>query len=208
METWTAPEKWDDSAPEMEMNNYLTIKCAGFKAYCNALIARKRDYSKYEVCMVSLIGSPSHIKSLTALIFSESSCHVSGEPPNTIDTRLPFDAEIVFHKPQVNRSRKIGDAVIKILTTNSFRKENSMTATVFGPDLSVVQDRAFRRVDGATTIPLKDEWKQWLWENEIYPEKLLSFGGDEFQEAYFITIPCEEDLKTHVLAAIKTGQIQ
>lgn len=194
------------------MDNYLTVKCVGFQAYCNALIARKRDYGNYEACMISLIGSPSHIKSLTALIFNNKNdgneyCRISGEPPNTIDSRMVCDANLFFSKPQTIRSRKIGEAVNKILTTWSFNKENH-TATVFGPDLATVQDRAFRRLDTATTIPLKDEWKQWLWKNEIHPEKLLSFGGDEFQEAYFITIPCDEDLETHVLAAIKTGQIQ
>jgi len=162
--------------------------------------------------MISLIGSPSHIKSLTALIFNNKNggneyCRISGDPPNTIDSRMAWDANLFFFKPQTIRSRKIGEAVNKILTTWSFNKENH-TATVFGPDLATVQDWAFRRLDTATTIPLKDEWKQWLWKNEIHPEKLLSFGGEEFQEAYFITIPCDEDLETHVLAAIKTGQIQ
>lgn len=184
----------------METANYLTIRCAGFVAYCNALIARKPDYEDFlHACFISLIGSPSHIKTISALIYSGDSCHISG---NNLDTELKFTGTV-----QTCRSRKIGETVNKVLITNLFNINNT-TAAVFGPDILVVQERAFRRLDAGTTIPLKPQWQEWLWENEIYPEKLYCFGGDEFREAYFITIPCEEVLEAHVLEAIKTGQIQ
>ncbi|MCJ7602838.1 MAG: hypothetical protein MUO63_15245 [Desulfobulbaceae bacterium] len=105
------------------------------------------------------------------------------------------------------RTRKIGDVVNKVLVATGFN-ESSDHATVFGPDLPTVQERAFRRVDKATTIPLKPQWQEWLWETMISPEKLYSFGGEDFQEAYLVNIPCDETLESHVLEAIKTGEIQ
>jgi hypothetical protein len=178
--------------------NYLTVKCAGFTAYCNALIART-DSGDLQACMLSLIGTPSHIKSLSALIYTGESCHISGD---NLDTELKFAG-----LTQTCRSRKIGETVNKVLITNFFSKNNN-TAAVFGPDLSLVQERAFRRLDATTTIPLKSQWQEWLWETMIYPEKLYSFGSSDFQEAYLLTIPCDETLESHVLEAIKNRQIQ
>ena len=182
--------------------NYLTVKCAGFTAYCNALIART-DCDDLQACMLSLIGTPSHIKSLSALIYTGESCHISGD---NLDTELKFAGPT-----QTCRSRKIGEIVNKVLTTNFFSKNNN-TAAVFGPDLPLVQERAFRRLDATTTIPLKPQWQEWLWETMISPEKLYSFGSSEFQgefqEAYLLTIPCDETLESHVLEAIKNRQIQ
>jgi hypothetical protein len=89
-----------------------------------------------------------------------------------------------------------------------FSKTSHHTAAVFGPDLLTVQERAFRRLDMATTIPLKPQWQEWLWETMLHPEKLYSFGGEDFQEAYLVNIPDDEILESQVLEAIKNGQIR
>lgn len=181
--------------------DYLTIKCAGFTAYINAFIARKAPYdSKYQGCLASLIGTPSHIKSISALIYSGEDCIIIDE--NDEATRLCFSGSI-----RTCRTRKIGEVVNKVLVASGFN-DASQIATVFGPDLPTVQERAFRRVDKATTVPLKPQWQEWLWETMLYPEKLYSFGGEEYQDAYFITIPSDNSLEKDVLDAIKVGQIQ
>lgn len=190
----------------METTNtdYLTVKSVGFTAYCNALIARRSSTNNgiLHACLLSLIGTPSHIKSLSALILTggdSGSIRVSGDD---LDTTLSFSGTA-----QTCRSRKIGETVNKILTTRLF-SSNYHTAVVFGTDLLIVQERAFRRLDSATTIPLKPQWQEWLWDTILQPEKLYSFGGDEFQEAYLVTIPCDETLESHVLEAVRNGQIQ
>lgn len=179
---------------------YLIIKCVGFVCYSNALIARRSD-QEYEGCLLSLIGSPSHVKAMSALIYGgEAVCRVSDNNDESADLR--FSDSI-----RTCRTRKIGEVVNKVLVATGFN-ESSIHATVFGPDLPTVQERAFRRVDKATTIPLKPQWQEWLWEKMISPEKLFSFGDEDFQEAYLVKIPCDETLESRVLEAIKTGEIQ
>lgn len=185
--------------------NYLTIKSVGFTAYCNALIARRSSTSdnNLHACLLSLIGTPSHIKSLSALILTGGDSGYIRVSGDDLDTTLSFSGTA-----QTCRSRKIGETVNKVLTMQYFSKTNLHTAAVFGPDLLTVQERAFRRLDMATTIPLKPQWQEWLWGTMLQPEKLYSFGGEEFQEAYLVTIPCDETLESHVLEAVKNGQIQ
>ena len=185
--------------------DYLTIKFAGFTAYINAFIARKSPYdSRYQCCLTSLIGTPSHIKSISALIFTGEGCRIIDK--NNESARLYFSDSI-----RTCRTRKIGEVVNKVLVASGFDNASQM-ATVFGPDLPTVQERAFRRLDATTTIPLKPQWQEWLWETTMFPEKLYSFGSsefqNEFQEAYLLTIPCDETLESHVLEAIKNRQIQ
>ena len=185
--------------------NYLSIKSVGFTAYCNALIARRSSTNNgtLHACLLSLIGTPSHIKSLSALILTGGDSGYIRVSGDDLDTTLSFSGTA-----QTCRSRKIGETVNKVLTMQYFSKTNLHTAAVFGPDLLTVQERAFRRLDMATTIPLKPQWQEWLWETMLHPEKLYSFGGEEFQEAYLVTIPCDETLESHVLEAVRNGQIQ
>jgi len=184
--------------------NYLTIKSVGFTAYCNALIARRSSTNNgiLLACLLSLIGTPSNIKALSALILTGGENGYINVFGDNLDTTLSFPGTV-----QTCRSRKIGETVNKILTGHYFNKTN-FNAVVFGPDLPTVQERALRQLDMATTIPLKPQWQEWLWETMLYPEKLFSFGGEEFQEAYLIIIPNDEELESLVLEAIRNGQIQ
>jgi len=188
----------------METINYLTIKSVGFTAYCNALIARKSStsYGELHACLLSLIGTPSHIKSLSALILTGGNSNYIRVTGDNLDTTLSFSGTV-----QTCRSRKIGETVNKILTGQYFSKTN-FHAVVFGPDLLTVQERALRRLDSATTIPLKPQWQEWLWKTMLYPEKLYSFGGEDFQEAYLLTIPNDDELESQVLKAIRNETIQ
>lgn len=178
--------------------SYLTIQCAGLIAYCNAIIARDCG-DTLQACFASLIGSPSHVKALSAVIFSGDPCTITGIG---IDTKLTF-----FSQVQTLRSRKIGEVVNKIFISSLFGKNNNYAA-VFGTDLQIVQERAFRSVDAATTIPLKPQWQEWLWENELFPEKLYSLGGEDYQEAYIITVPSDEKLEASIMAAIRNKELQ
>jgi hypothetical protein len=138
---------------------------------------------------------------MSALIYSgDAVCRVSGNNDESAD--LHFSGSI-----RTCRTRKIGEVVNKVLVATGF-DESALQATVFGPDLPTVQERAFRRVDKTTTIPLKPQWQEWLWQKMLSPEKLYSFGDEAFQEAYLVHIPGDETLETQVLRAIKTGELQ
>ena len=73
----------------------------------------------------------------------------------------------------------------------------------FGKDLLIVKERAFRRLDTFTTIPLKRQWVDWLWEEVMNPEQLYSYGGEDLRHAYLVSWPAEEELQDRVLDAIK-----
>lgn len=175
---------------------YMTINCGGFVAYCNALIARDTG-NLLQACMASLIGTPSNIKAITAAVFSGESCRISEYEGQ----KLTF-----FSQLETLRNRKIGEMVNKVIITNLFGK-NVSYATVFGHDLQIVKERAFRTVDGLRTTPLKHQWQDWLWENMLHPERLFCFGDSEFQEAYIIFLPSEETLERAVLEAIEIKDI-
>jgi len=182
--------------------SYLTVKTLGFTAYCNGLIVKNDGRGYGYAHLASLIGTPSHIKALAATVFEGHSLRIFGD----LNEDSFIDTQMSFHLPQTNRTRKIGEAVNKILVSHYLGRSKSHM-TVFGPDLLIVQERAFRALDAATTVPLKHQWQEWLWE-KMNPEKLTSFGGPELQEAYCLTIPSDENLESQILEAIKDGEIK
>lgn len=178
---------------------YLTVRSAGFITYCDALIARSTG-EHMQAYFISLIGTPAHIKASTATLFSGETCRIAhqDEPPR----------EIVFPGSiRTCRSRKIGETVNKIMVSGGHFSLNSgqasTEAVVFGPDIGLVQERAFLRLDAATGIPLKTEWQEWLWDEVLQPEKLYSFGEEELQEAYLVRWPEDSGLQEQILAGVK-----
>ena len=178
---------------------YVTVQTAGFITYCDALIARATS-SELEAFLFSLIGTPSHIKASSAVLFGGETCRISSldESPKNIC----FSGTV-----RTCRTRKIGETVNKIMVSENHFPETCSNVTsstvVFGPDLSLVQERAFLRLDAATNIPLKPEWQGWLWDEILQPEKLYSFGGDDLREAYLITWPVDDTLQEQILEGVK-----
>ena len=96
---------------------YLIIKCVGFVCYSNALIVRRSD-REYQGCLLSLIGSPSHVKAMSALIYSgEAVCRVSDNNDESADLR--FSGSI-----RTCRTRKIGEVVNKVLVATGFNESS------------------------------------------------------------------------------------
>jgi len=175
------------------------VQTAGFITYCDALIARLTS-GQLQAYLLSLIGTPSHIKASSAVLFGGETCRISNQedPPRDIG----FSGAM-----RTCRSRKIGETVNKIMVSeNHFPETCSHFATstvVFGPGISMVQERAFLRLDAATSIPLKPEWRGWLWDEVLQPEKLYSFGGDELQETFLITWPADDILQEQILEGVR-----
>jgi len=180
------------------MNDYLTVQAAGFVTYCDALIARATG-NEFKACFFSLIGTPSHIKATSALIFGGNICRISNGDEPALD--LTFLGTV-----RTCRSRKIGETVNKVMVSANYFPEtcvaSSNAAVVYGPDLLTVQERAFLRLDAATSIPLKPEWNGWLWDEVMQPEKLHSFGGKELQEAYLIYWSKDDTLQGQILEGV------
>ena len=57
-------------------------------------------------------------------------------------------------------------------------------------------------MNNSTTMPMKPEWWEWLWQEILYPEKLLSFGNRQLQEAWLISWQ-EETLEESILEGIR-----
>ncbi len=183
------------------MNHYLTVKAAGFVTYCDALIARATG-DKFQACFFSFIGTASHIKASSAILFSGDTCRVSSHDEPAVELGM-------LGNVRTCRNRKIGNTINKVIVSADYFPENSqhskepsIAAVVYGPDMHTVQERAFLRLDRASSIPLKPQWKAWLWDEIMQPEKLHSFGGDQLQEAYLISWPKDDILQGKILEGI------
>lgn len=184
--------------------DYLTVKCVGFLSYCDALIAKKMPNGEFITYLISLVGSPSHILALSAQLFKNESCKVSqGEDGEVQKLRM------VTGTTRTIRNRKIGGVVNKIMASpRFFTGPLTDAAIVYGPSLSVVQERAFLCLDTRTNVPLKRQWQDWLWDELMRPEILHSFGSDEMREAYKISLPADETVQAKVLEAIRMGYLK
>lgn len=185
------------------MNDYLTVQSNGFITYCDALIARFSGNTG-KALFFSLVGSPAHVKAASAHFFNGGLCQVTDEQGAT------FTLDRGNGSLHTSRARKIGDTVNKVMisadhfpavATNSTEEEINV-AVIFGPDLHSVIERAFLRLNGITTMPLKREWREWLWEEILQPEKLYSFGNRQLQEAWLISWR-EETLEELILEGIR-----
>lgn len=186
---------------------YMTARCAGFVTYCDALIARgSNDYVAF---LMSLVGTAANIKTMSALLYKGEEIRLSEKDDQDYQyggIRCGFQRNCM----QTCRTRKIGETVNKILIHESYvsSEDGGLAAVIFGRDMSTVQERAFLRLDAATTIPLKPQWQSWLWDEVMQPEKLLSFGGEELRHAYLITWPSDAVLQERVLEAVSLHYLQ
>lgn len=175
---------------------YLTINCAGYITYCDVLIARLVS-NEFQAFLMSLIGSPSHVQATSAVLFGEEQCRINQDQEPALNLKFSTGTMRTY------RNRKIENTVNKVMITTNYFLEKNQRAVVFGPNLSVVQERAFLRFDAATSIPLKPEWQSWLWDEVLEPEKLYSFGGEDIQEAYLITWPDDTALEKVILDGVR-----
>ena len=193
----------------MNDHDYLTVKSNGYVTYCDALIARCTDETAQSF-FFSLVGSPSHVQAASAHFFSGGLCRVSNGQ----------DAELELSRGSGTvhaiRAKKIGDTVNKVMISadhfpganggisahDQGLSESVYSAVIFGPDIDSVKERAFLRLNGCTTMPLKPQWREWLWEEILQPEKLYSFGNRQLREAWSITWQ-EENLEELILGGIK-----
>jgi len=184
------------------MNDYLTIQSNGFVTYCDALIARCTDDTAQSF-LFSLVGSPSHVQAASAHFFSGGLCRVSDAHDAVFE--LGRGSGTVHSI----RAKKIGDTVNKVMISSDHFpgaskdvSESAYSAVIFGPDIDSVKERAFLRLNGCTTMPLKPQWREWLWEEILQPEKLYSFGNRQLREAWSINWQ-EENLEERILEGIK-----
>ena len=193
--------------------HYIKVQAAGFVTYCDALIARVAG-EELLACFLSLIGTPSNVKALSAILYGGNTCRISSpdDPVHEFDFlgSVQTSRELGFPGGlRTCRTRKIGETVNKVLVGTDYfsvgstlSDKSGQSAFVYGPDMPTIQDRAFLLLDTATTIPLKPEWQAWLWDEIMEPEKLHSFGGEQLQEAYLISWPKDDILQGQILEGI------
>lgn len=183
------------------MNDYLTVRSNGFVTYCDGLIARITS-NQAQAFLFSLVGSPAHIQATSAHFYNGGLCRISGWENEA------FELGRWTGTIRSIRARKIGDIVNKVMiSADHFARKGQLTdtalsAVVFGPDMDTVKNQAFFRLDNSTTMPLKPEWQEWLWDEVLHPEKLFSFGNRQLQEAWAISWQ-DESLEEQVLEGIR-----
>ena len=184
------------------MLDYLTVKCNGFITYCNALIARFTS-DEAQSFFLSLLGAPAHVQATSAGFFSGDPCQISSQNHET------FELTRCIGKTQAIMAKKFGDTVNKVLiSADHFPGRSSKpgnNAVVFGPDMETVKKRAFHRLDSSTTMPMKADWQEWLWDEVLQPEKLYSFGSEQLREAWLISR--QDDFEDKILAGIRQGYL-
>lgn len=186
----------------MNNHDYLTVQSNGFVTYCDALIARFAGETAQSF-LFSLIGSPALVQAASAHFISGGLCRVADAG------NAGFELCRSNGTVHAIRAKKIGDIVNKIMISAEHfpgrtgpASEVGISAVVFGPDLAMVKERAFLRLDNGTTMPLKPAWRDWLWDEILHPEKLFSFGNSQLQEAWLISWE-EENFEEQVLEGIR-----
>jgi len=183
------------------MHDYLTVRSNGFITYCDGLIARINS-DQAQAFLLSLVGSPAQIQATSAHFYNGGLCRISGIENS------PLDLGRTSSTIRSIRARKIGDVVNKVMiSADHFERtaqqtENSLSAIVFGADMATVKQQAFHRLDHSTTIPLKTDWGEWLWDEVLHPERLYSFGNPHLREAWAISWQ-EGELEERILEGIR-----
>ena len=193
-------------------DDYQKVHTCGFSAYCDALIARKvapgylkgsYNYrTEYSAFLMSLVGTASYVKTISAQV------SIGEELLFGDEEKIPchfycHNSSKTAENTRAVRVRKIGETVNKIIVHRFLYEDDNLAVVVFGKDLLTVKERAFRRLDSSTTIPLKRQWIDWLWDEVMSPEQLYSYGGEDLRHAYLVSWPNEEELQSRILDAIR-----
>ena len=170
--------------------DYQKVSTCGFTAYCDALIARKVEpgyrngsytyNTEFRAFLMSLVGTASYIKTISAQVSTGEKLTFGDEEDIPCSFYCQKESKIAENTKTV-RVRKIGETVNKIIVQRFLYEDHNRAAVVFGKDLLIVKERAFRRLDTATTIPLKRQWIDWLWDEVMNPEELFSYGGEDLR---------------------------
>lgn len=188
---------------------FYRMRCLGFVAYCDAFIGRRNidtGFDVYSAFLISIIGTVSNVKTVSANLYSGEQARLTEFSDNNEYSGIGcrYYGEVNSTNIHTIRTRKVGDIINKIVVHRFvLGAQNDKAAVVFGPDLPTVQERAFLRLDSATTIPLKKQWMSWLWDEVMQPEQLYSFGDSELRYAYLVSLPTDEELEILVLQAVK-----
>lgn len=192
--------------------DYQKVNTCGYTAYCDALIARKVEpgyiggsytyRTEFRAFLMSLVGTASYIKTISAQVSTGEELLLGDEEKIPCHFYCNNSSKTAENTKAV-RVRKIGETVNKIIVHRFLYEDHNQAVVVFGKDLFIVKERAFRRLDTFTTIPLKRQWIDWLWEEVMNPEQLYSYGGEDLRHAYLVSWPTEEELQDRVLDAIK-----
>ena len=183
------------------MPDYLTVRSHGVVTYCDGLIARIQE-DQAEAYLLSLVGSPEHIQATSTHFTMGGCCHISGIEPVPIELgRAPGPLRSI-------RARRIGDVVTRVIISadqfarTALQTETVCSAIVFGMDLATVRQQAWHRLANSTTVPLQPEWRDWLWDEVLQPERLYSFGNPQRRQAWRISWQ-EEELAERVRAGFR-----
>ncbi len=188
---------------------YGHIRYSGINAYISGLICKPEVSPDGMLYMVSLFGTATALDSIASAILSSHRVFTSWEENGETrsfwlhraghamvsDFRKHFEGGVatkILYSPLIFGEMKLASA------------NPPMSIVVTGPDMPTVKKRAFLRLEQRTTVPLKEQWIDFLWDEMLQPEKLVSWGSSELTEAWEITIPSDEELQEFILEGIRS----
>lgn len=188
---------------------YGIVKYSGIQAYTSGLICKQSAAFSGAVYtyMINLFGTATALESISSAIFSSHGTTISWEENGQIQK---FDLHRSEY-PMVSDFRKKYEGGVATKTLYSPIAFGILNASVkmpesviiTGEDMPTVKKRAFLRLDQRTAVPLKEQWIDFLWDEMLQPEKLISWGSPELTEAWEITIPSDDELQEFVLEGIR-----
>ena len=186
---------------------YGIIKYSGISTYISGLICKPEVNPDGILYMVSLFGTGTAIEAIASAILSSHRVFATWEENGKARN---FWLHRAGHTMTSEFRKYHGDGVAtKILYSPPIFGERLASvnppgfAIVTGPDMPTVKKRAFLRLDQETTVPLKEQWANHLWDEILQPEKLISWGCKELNEAWMISIPSDGELQEFVLEGIR-----
>ena len=183
------------------MPAYLTVRSNGVVTYCDGVVAPIQA-DQAAAYLLSLVGRPEHIPLTPATFTMGGPCHISGIEPVPIQLgRAPGPIQSI-------RARRIGDVVTRVIISadqfarTALQTETVCSAIVFGMDLAAVRQQAWHRLANSTSVVLRPEWRDWLWDEILQPERLYSFGNPQRRQAWRISWQ-EEELAERVRTTVR-----
>ena len=193
------------------MPGYFRVTSFGFEAYCDALIARRSHipHEPAQALLLSLVGTPTQVDAIGASLYQGrplSLIHQTNGERFSLTLGENFTTSSITQKTD-NLIHKIIRSAKHFNRKASWLDEKILYGTVYGTDLEVVKQRAFLLVDSQTNTPLLPQWIDWLWDEVFHPEKLYSFGNENFRETWNISWPEAIDFEAMVLESVKAGYL-
>ncbi|PIP40298.1 MAG: hypothetical protein COX19_06045 [Desulfobacterales bacterium CG23_combo_of_CG06-09_8_20_14_all_51_8] len=173
------------------MENYHEVYMSGASCYTDAAILNEES-----LYLVSLYGRPGSVKAIGAGILSGRAVFVGDRH---VTRPLHYNLRAVTQNIENGLCHKV------IFSPSHFT----------GPDSRILvgEDKksAFSLLNTVVSMPLKEEWADFLWDRVFVPKRLIGFGqiqGKDLSEVYLVSVEkTTDEVDALVLEEIRSGML-